>query len=151
MDRDILSTIPDEIILGELLDGPSPIYNLVSRYNALATPQNLTVLDRDSTGKELKDAIFILTETEQVMLFNEYVKDIWGLCDPFIMEPPSAKAIREFKIWVFRMLVGAALFCVCSIFLIGALKYFFLSSSVVSIALANRLGELMGVISGIMD
>lgn len=116
----ILAGISDTRVLSDHDSGPSPLDELVKGYRREAKHDDrLPVITRESTGRELKDAIQELSPELQVSLLQSYNHATKNLSTPTEYDPKvlkeQTKSLRN-QIW---WLAGVVLFFMISV-LVGA-------------------------------
>lgn len=151
MVSEMLSSIPDDIKMREMLAGPSPIFNLVERYNKIASESNAPLLDDTSNGFDLKAAIEALDEKHQMFLIDLYIKDVWSLCDPIVFESPAERDVRALHVWILKRVVTAIVVTLGVTYVLISFKRLILGDVVANAGLMDILSGLLEVAKEIIE
>lgn len=116
----LLAGISDTRVLGDHDSGPSPLDELIMAYQKAAKiDDRLPAITRESTGRELKDAVSLLEPEPQVILLASYNHATKNLSTPTEYDPKvlkeQTKDLRNQMWW----LAGVLTFFMVSV-LVGA-------------------------------
>lgn len=149
----ILAGISDTRALGDHDGGPSPLDELVKGYQREAkNDDRLPAITRESTGRELKDAIELVRPEVQVALLQAYNYATKNLSTPTEYDPKvlkeQTKSLRN-QIW---WLAGVLLFFMVSV-LVGTTVATAVHMNVISegAALKNLLETAKEIVMLLLD
>ena len=146
-----LRDVSDDRLLGHRRQGPSPIGDLINRYNEVVyTDDSFPQMTAECTGRDLKDALAALDEETLPDVLGPYIEAVRGSGIPWeYQEAPRVADERRFRIWLakFALVVLAGIvFMMIGIMMVVGLNNGVISKNPLITSMIEMSLEIMHVI-----